>query len=130
MNSAHLEFCASPEWRTIVEEMILPDALRNVELGTEVIEIGPGPGFTTDVLRNLTDHLVAVEVDPDLAVSLESRLEGTNVRVVRGDATSLDFPDDRFSGAASFHMLHHIATDDAQIRRLRSLPGYSATVVL
>ena len=102
MNSAHLEFCASPEWRTIVEEMILPDALRNAKLGTEVIEIGPGPGFTTDVLRKLTDHLIAVEVDPNLAVALKTRLQGTNVEVVCGDATSLDFPDDRFSAAASF----------------------------
>jgi SAM-dependent methyltransferase len=121
MNSAHLEFCASPEWRTIVEEMILPDALRNAKLGTEVIEIGPGPGFTTDVLRKLTDHLIAIEVDPNLAVALKSRLQGTNVEVVCGDATSLDFPDDRFSAAASFHMLHHIASDDAQNQALAEL---------
>jgi SAM-dependent methyltransferase len=121
MNSAHLEFCASPEWRTIVEEMILPDALRNVKMGTEVIEIGPGPGFTTDVLRKLTDHLIAVEVDPNLAVALKTRLQGTNVEVVCGDATSLDFPDGRFSAAASFHMLHHIASEDGQNRTLAEL---------
>jgi SAM-dependent methyltransferase len=121
MNPAHLEFCASPEWRTIVETMILPDALRNVDLGAQVIEIGPGPGFTTDVLRKLTDRLVAVEVDPNLAVALKTRLEGTNVEVVCGDATTLDFPDDRFSAGASFHMLHHIASDDAQNRAFAEL---------
>jgi SAM-dependent methyltransferase len=116
MNDAHLEFCASPEWRTIVEELILPDALHDVDLGSEVIEIGPGPGLTTDVLRNRTDHLVAVELDPDLAAALEDRLRGTNVEVIRGDATALDLPDGRFSAGASFHMLHHIASDHDQDR--------------
>ena len=38
------EFCASPEWRTMVEEQVLPDALQGVDLGSEVIEIGLGPG--------------------------------------------------------------------------------------
>jgi SAM-dependent methyltransferase len=121
MNSAHMEFCASPEWRQIVEEMILPDALRNADLGTDVIEIGPGPGFTTDVLCTLTDHLTAVEVDPDLADSLKRRLAGTNVEVVCGDAAALGFPDSRFTGAASFHMLHHIPTVDAQDRAFAEL---------
>jgi len=121
MNDAHLDFCASPEWRTIVEEMVLPDALRDVELGPEVIEIGPGPGFTTDVLRMRTDRLVAVELDPNLAAALKRRLAGANVEVVRGDATRLDLPADRFSAGASFHMLHHIASDDAQDRAFAEL---------
>ena len=34
--------------------------------------------------------------------------------VVVGDATALDFDARRFSGAASFHMLHHIAPAEAQ----------------
>jgi SAM-dependent methyltransferase len=121
VNAAHLEFCASPEWRQIVQEMILPEALREVDLGDDVIEIGPGPGFTTDVLRTLTGHLTAVELDPDLASALAERLAGTNVEVVRGDATALDLESSRFSGGASFNMLHHVPTDDAQDRALAEL---------
>ena len=116
MNDAHREFCASPEWRTLIEEQILPDALRDVDLGSDVIEIGPGPGLTTDVLRHHTDNLVAVELDSDLAAALATRLRGTNVEVMRGDATALDLPDDLFSAGASFHMLHHVGTDSAQDR--------------
>ena len=114
MNDAHLVFCASPEWRQIVEELILPVALADTDLGDDVIEVGPGPGFTTDVLRTRTARLTAVEVDDELAASLAARLEDTNVRVVRGDATALEFDDASFSGAASFHMLHHIERSDAQ----------------
>jgi SAM-dependent methyltransferase len=116
VNSAHMEFCASPEWRQIIEERIMPDALRNADLGEDLIEIGPGPGFTTDVLRTLATHVTVVEVDPALADPLKLRLAGTNVEVVCGDAVALDFPDGRFTGAASFHMLHHIPTVDDQDR--------------
>ncbi len=99
----------------------MPDALRNTDLGRDIIEIGPGPGFTTDVLRSVSTRVTAVEVDPDLAGPLKLRLAGTNVEVVCGDAVALDFPDNRFTGAASFHMLHHIPTVDEQDRALAEL---------
>jgi len=116
VNSYHLQFCASPEWRQIVEETILPVALGHVDLGPNALEIGPGPGFTTDVLKARVGHLTAVELDGDLALALAARLTGTNVDVVHGDATALAFPDSSFSGAASFTMLHHIEPDGAQDR--------------
>jgi SAM-dependent methyltransferase len=116
MNTLHLQVCASPEWREIVEEKILPEALRGVDLGTDVIEIGPGPGFTTDVLKSVAARLTAVELDPELAASLEARLAESNVRVICGDAVSLDLPSESFTGAASFHMLHHIETAEHQDR--------------
>ncbi len=116
MNAAHLEFCGSPEWRQMVEELILPDALRDVDLGDDVVEVGPGPGFTTDVLREQVERVTAVELDPELAAALARRLAGTNVTVVQGDASALDLPSGRFTGAACFNMLHHVPTDDAQDR--------------
>ncbi len=116
MNDAHLEFCASPEWRAMVEEIVLPAALSDADLGTDVVEVGPGPGFTTDVLRARVDRLTAVELDPELAGALARRLDGTNVEVIRGDATSLDLPPGRFTGAVSFNMLHHVPTDAGQDR--------------
>src|ERR1017187_3330471 len=114
MNAAHLEFCSSPEWREVVEQLILPAALRDQDLGDDVIEGGPGPGFTTDVLRTRAHRLTAVELDPTLADALARRLAGTNVEVVQGDATALELPADRFTGATSLSMLHHIPTGEAQ----------------
>ena len=89
--------------------------------GDEAIEIGPGPGFTTDVLRTRTAHLMAVELDEGLAAALAAAPGGGNVDVVVGDATALEFGAGRFTGAASFHMLHHIAPADAQDRAFAEL---------
>ncbi len=111
-----MEYCASEDWRRLVQDTILPVALRDVALGDDALEIGPGPGFTTDVLRTMTAHLTAVEVDEGLAALLARRLGAENVDVVVGDATALEFPDARFTGAASFHMLHHIAPSAQQDR--------------
>jgi SAM-dependent methyltransferase len=107
-----MDFCLSDGWRQMLEELVLPPALDSVELGDDVLEIGPG--FTTDVLRDRVPRLTAVEIDPELARPLAQRLACTNVDVIEGDATALDLPDDRFSAAASFNMLHHVPTDAAQ----------------
>jgi len=100
----------------MIEEIVLPAAMRDLDLGDEVLEVGPGFGFVTDVLRARTEHLTAVEIDPELAAALEQRLAGTNVDVVEGDASALDFPDDCFTSAVSLNMLHHVPTSDLQDR--------------
>ena len=111
-----MEFCAGEDWRRMLQDTILPEALRGGVLGDAALEIGPGPGFTTDVLRTMTARLTAVEIDEGLAATLTARQAGGNVDVVVGDATALEYGADRFTGAASFHMLHHIAPDSAQDR--------------
>jgi SAM-dependent methyltransferase len=133
VNEGHLHFCGSDVWREMVEEF-LPDALAGVDLGPDVLEIGPGPGFTTDLLRQRASSLTAVEIDPVLFAALADRLADTNVTVLLGDASALDFGDDRFSGAASFNMLHHVPSLDAQQRVLAELarvvrPGGSVVLV-
>ncbi len=98
----------------MIEEQILPPVLGDADLGDDVIEIGPGPGFTTDVLRRRVARLTAVEIDEVLAERLANRLAGTNVEVVRADATDTGLDSARFSGAGSFNMLHHVPTAAAQ----------------
>ncbi len=110
MNARHLELCASAEWAETVGQFIIPWTLEGTELGDDVMEVGPGPGRTTDVLRGLVAQLTAVEVNAALAAALAHRLAGSNVAVVHADATSLPFPDGRFSAALSFTMLHHVPT--------------------
>lgn len=119
MNEVHLQLCASDEWREVVTTRILPWALTDVALGDDVIEVGPGPGLTTDVLRTGVAKLTAVELD--LAGSLADRMAGTNVEVLNADATALPLEDDRFSGAVSFTMLHHVPTAELQDRLFAEL---------
>jgi ubiquinone/menaquinone biosynthesis C-methylase UbiE len=116
MNPEHLELCASEEWRQTLQDLILPYALADARLGDDVLEVGPGPGRTTELLQADRPHITAVEIDHDLARSLAARLAGTNVEVVQGDATDMPFDDDRFSGAVSFTMLHHVPTSKLQDR--------------
>jgi SAM-dependent methyltransferase len=116
VNAAHLAFCGSEEWRTMLRDAVLPYALGDARLGDDVLEVGPGPGMTTDLLRDQVGTLTAVERDGVLAAALEERLAGSNVSVVHGDATELPFEDGRFSGAVSFTMLHHVPTSELQDR--------------
>jgi SAM-dependent methyltransferase len=110
MNQTHLEMCSSAEWAEAVERWIIPWVLDAVDLGDDVLEVGPGPGLTTDVLRRRTGRLTAIEIHPELAASLEERLEGTNVDVICADATATGLAGDRFSGAVCLTMLHHVPT--------------------
>jgi SAM-dependent methyltransferase len=116
VNAAHLAFCGSEEWRTMLRDAVLPYALRDARLGDDVLEVGPGPGMTTDLLRAEVGSLTAIELDDDLAAALAARLAGTNVEVVHGDATCMPFEDGRFTGAISFTMLHHVPTAELQDR--------------
>lgn len=115
MNEGH-RVCDSSEWRAAVRGEIIPWAVRDVDLGDDVLEIGPGYGATTDVFAELLPRLTSVEIDPDLAARLESRYAGTHVDVVLGDATQLSFPAGRFSGAVCFSMLHHVPSPELQDR--------------
>jgi ubiquinone/menaquinone biosynthesis C-methylase UbiE len=116
MNKAH-EMCGSDEWRKAMREVILPWALNDTDLGDDVLEVGPGYGATTDVLSQRVPRLTSVEIDDELAAMLADRFADVpSVEIVNGDATSLPYADNRFSGAACFTMLHHVPTVALQDR--------------
>jgi len=116
MNRFHRWCCRSDYWKKALASELLPWALKGVELGENLLEVGPGPGLTTDILRLRSTRMTAIEIDPRLARSLEQRLLGTNVTVVEGDATRMPFEDGSFSAAVSFTMLHHVPSAVLQDR--------------
>jgi SAM-dependent methyltransferase len=116
MNEGHLHFLASPEWAQMLETDLLPWALGVADLGDDVLEVGPGPGLTTELLRQRTSSLTAVEVDAHLAAALAARLKGTNVEVIHADASDSGLPSSRFSAAICFTMLHHVPSVEIQDR--------------
>jgi len=114
MNETHLQMCASPEWAEAVERWIIPWVLDGVDLGDDALEVGPGPGLTTDVLRTKVARLTAVEIHDELAAALTQRLADTNVTVICADATRMEFPAGRFSAAICLTMLHHVPSIERQ----------------
>jgi SAM-dependent methyltransferase len=118
MNRIHRWICRSEPWRRSVRGRLLPWVLRGATLGDDALEIGPGPGLTTDVLRERVARLTSVEIDARLAAALAERMRGSNVRVVHADATALPFPDASFSGAVACTMLHHVPSPALQDRLL------------
>ena len=117
MNILHHWYCRTDGWRKNMHQY-MPRTLEGIELGDHLLEIGPGPGVTTDWLREHVPQLTAIEIDSGLAESLRKRLDGANVTVVEGDATKMSFPDDSFSSAVSFTMLHHVPSAELQDRLL------------
>lgn len=113
MNRYHRWLCKSSGWRKVIEKRV-PSLLADTDLGRNILELGPGPGLTTDVLRRKFPRLTAVELDPTMATSLRSRLSGSNVQVVTADATAMPFGDAEFTGAISLAMLHHIPSAQLQ----------------
>ncbi len=120
MNSIHHLLCRSEHWKKVLAERV-PWVISNSNLGPSVLEVGPGPGLTTDLLKLSLKQLTAIELDGNLAARLRARLERSNVDVVTGDATAMPFPDAHFSGGVSFTMLHHVPSPQLQDKLLREV---------
>ena len=114
MNLLHRWICRSGYWKRTIETELVPWALDGLDLGTDALEMGPGYGLATDVLRTLVTRLTCVEVDRALARSLSHRTAGTNVTVIHADATRMPLQDATFSAALCFTMLHHLRSPSRQ----------------
>jgi SAM-dependent methyltransferase len=122
MNSDHRVFCASPEWGDYLRDELLPWVLGDRTLGDSALEVGPGPGLTSELLRPLTGRLTTVEADEETADALVKRFADTNVTVVHADAVRMPFSEATFSAAIALTMLHHVpsaAAQDAVLAEIR-----------
>jgi SAM-dependent methyltransferase len=100
----------------MLQDELMPWVEGAGDLGDHVLEIGPGPGLTTDLLRRRVSWVTAVEIDPSLGEALRDRLEDTNVDVIVADAVEAVLPGDSFSAAACFSILHHMPSAEQQDR--------------
>jgi ubiquinone/menaquinone biosynthesis C-methylase UbiE len=117
MNRAHAVVCSSGWWARTVERELLPWGLRGLELGDDVLEIGPGFGATTSVLARRRGALTVVELTASYCERLQRKLDD-RVDVVHADATAMPFADGRFSSVVCFTMLHHVPSPELQDRLL------------
>jgi ubiquinone/menaquinone biosynthesis C-methylase UbiE len=115
MNRLHHWYCNRDAWKRHVRDELVPPAIEGVDLGADVLEIGPGFGPATELLADRVERLTALEIDPGLAGALRERL-GDRATITDGDATAMPFPDASFDSAVCFTMLHHVPTVEAQDR--------------
>jgi SAM-dependent methyltransferase len=107
----------------MIQAELLAPLMKDVELGGDMLEVGPGPGAATDWVRAKVDRLVALEIDAEAASKLGSVHAGSNVSVVVGDGGAMEFPDASFDSVGCFTMLHHLATITAQAKVICEMFG-------
>jgi ubiquinone/menaquinone biosynthesis C-methylase UbiE len=116
MNRFETWFCGSSIWRRVTRRQLLPWMLQDSDLGEHVLELGAGPGATTDELRWQSARVTSLEYDHGFAARLGARVRGTNASVIQGDAATLPFPDKTFSSAIAILVLHHLHSRELQDR--------------
>ncbi|WP_084534561.1 class I SAM-dependent methyltransferase [Nocardia yamanashiensis] len=113
MNIFHQLLCRSSAWEKTSATRIVPWALRDLDLGDNALEVGPGYGANIATLRERVPVLSGLEIDPALAARLRKRRSG-QVRVIDGDGTAMPLPDKEFSSVVCFTMLHHVPSPAQQ----------------
>ena len=116
MNVDHENVCGSPEWAAWLQSEILPAVTAGIDLGKEMLEIGPGPGAATAWLREHVASLTVLETDAAAAKALATR--HGSVTVDTGDAAHMPYGDESFDSVGSFTMLHHVPTAAEQYQIL------------
>lgn len=102
--------------------------------GDLVLDLGAGPGFSTEMLARLGYDVVAL--DADLASLVHNRrrrefdptrIDGA-IRAVQGSAERLPFADGAFDGVLGMNVLHHLANLDAAVSQVARVlkPGCRA----
>ena len=67
-----------------------------------VIEIGPGKAALTDILKDYTDNLIAVDIDSSLAQTLQIKYkDNKNITIINRDFLKFDLPNTKFKIVAN-----------------------------
>jgi len=113
MNLCHRLCCSSNRYFKAVEDALLPWALANVDLGDNVLEIGPGYGANIRVLIDQAPHYTAVEIDRVMAERLQDTYDD-RANIIHGDGADTGLLAGEFTAVVCFTMLHHIPTPALQ----------------
>ena len=121
MNTFENWFCGSSLWRLVSERKLLPWILSGYALGDHVLEVGAGPGATTEALLRRSGRVTSLEYDSSFVRKLAERHKGSSVTVVRGDAAALPFPDGSFSSVVAVLVLHHLKSPEQQNNAIQEI---------
>ncbi|MEA5000648.1 MAG: 16S rRNA (adenine(1518)-N(6)/adenine(1519)-N(6))-dimethyltransferase RsmA [Endomicrobiaceae bacterium] len=74
----------------------------NIARNDIVIEVGPGKGALTNILKKFTDNLTAVDIDRELAENMrENYKNDANVTIINRDFLKFDLPEKPFKIVAN-----------------------------
>ena len=98
-------------------------------LGSSVLELGAGRGAVTQhLIRDRS--VVAVDLSDDCVSALRERFANNpNVRVVQGDAVSLEL-EERFDSVLAINVLEHIRDDSMLLVQLKHFVKPGGNIVL
>jgi 16S rRNA (adenine1518-N6/adenine1519-N6)-dimethyltransferase len=66
----------------------------DIEIAETVLEIGPGTGFLTRQLETVAGHVLAIELDENLAENLSEEFErSSTVDIIHGDILTINLPE-------------------------------------
>jgi SAM-dependent methyltransferase len=88
--------------------------------GKEVLEIGCGMGFHTELMTRAGARVTAVDLSPTSVEATRRRLElkGLSARVMEGDAENLPFPSASFDFVWSWGVIHHSSRTGRAVRQI------------
>jgi ubiquinone/menaquinone biosynthesis C-methylase UbiE len=84
---------------------------RDLPRSTRVLEVGAGTGLQTRSLLESFDHVVGIDISPDLLAVAERRAPGAKYLVM--DAHRPEFPAGSFDAIVGVSILHHLDWDVA-----------------
>ncbi|MDD5020657.1 MAG: 16S rRNA (adenine(1518)-N(6)/adenine(1519)-N(6))-dimethyltransferase RsmA [Endomicrobiaceae bacterium] len=92
-----------------------------------VIEVGPGKGILTDILKNLTDNLTIVDIDAKLAESLSAKYkDNKNITVINQDFLKFVLPSTPFKVVAN--LPYNVGT--AIVQKILPCPNLISAVIM
>ncbi len=104
--------------------------LANLPPGTAVLDAGCGPGLVAEAFLEAGHHVLGVDLSAEMVRRARARCArfGERARFVQGSVLELP-PGERFGGAVSRFVLHHVADPAAFLRRQADLLGPRGVLV-
>lgn len=100
--------CSGPAFLRLRDRALEAASLRQDD---SVLDVGCGTGLLALAAATVADSVIALDVSEGMIEALRQNAlaEGlVNVKVVRGDASALPFPDAAFDCVVSSYALHHL----------------------
>jgi len=95
----------------------------------DILEIGCGSAYGTQILANVAKKVIAIDIDKDLIQNLSQNASGKNgspIEYLNFDGTKFPFPNRHFSLVVFFQVIEHVPDDRiflAEVKRILKTGG-------